>query len=492
MAKDIDLTSRATGGEMPTPPKKEKKVDASGLRSIGTANPVNALPLAAGQVVKQDADRPSMTPQELHTLQQTGWKPGDPIPDNVAEAVAAAQAANQEEIPPVPMDTPPVNVETVDIEQLDPAEQAHIRQAVAEGQTTPAVPVTPARTAPAAQVPPDLQGVFSQPAAAQAAPQQSTPSQQPPQPASAAPQPEPDVSIASQAVPGWQDPSAPGRQPTVPNPQAYPDQGMPTQAAPPDVANQTALPPGQAAEVVVDVPPANQAPPQAQAIPPQPAEPQMAQPEQPAQQPEAPTHSHTPADTGISGGLANCPHCGWDLAMPDMPEPSYGEKQAFLQSVLGQKPFVRDYDMFGGQVKARFRTLSTKEIDMIFKQVMFMRERNEIPTVEDYWELVNRYRVYLQLCRLETSSGEGFLHDLPMGYSEDTNPHAGSYWKFEVNDPRQTGLPLIEKYMLSEVMRTEVLQRTVTNLCGQFNRMVAKLEAVVDNSDFWNATGEQS
>ena len=201
-----------------------------------------------------------------------------------------------------------------------------------------------------------------------------------------------------------------------------------------------------------------------------------------------------PVDTLSAGGTAfhsNCPHCGWDLSAPTIQEPSYDEKMGFLHSVLGQRTFANQYELFGGQVLVRFRTLTTKEMDVVYSQVFKEREAGIVTTVQDYWEKVNRYRLYLQLIYLAAKDGS-FTYQLPQGYSEEVNPHAESYYEYEPATPDGTFLPEIEDYILQNVLRTESIQRTVNTLCARFNRLLSKLEALVDNSDFWKATGEQS
>lgn len=195
--------------------------------------------------------------------------------------------------------------------------------------------------------------------------------------------------------------------------------------------------------------------------------------------------------TGSSPGIQTCPHCNWDMSLPVIAEPTYDEKMGFLHSVLGQKTFTHQYEIFGGNVVARFRTLTTKEMDIIYRQVFAERETGEITTIQDYWEKVNRYKLYLQLTYLSAVDGS-FTHTLPEGYSPESNPHAAECYKFKPANPDHTYLPEIENHVLEEVLRTETIQRSINTICARFNRLVAKLEAMIDNSDFWNATEEQS
>ena len=197
--------------------------------------------------------------------------------------------------------------------------------------------------------------------------------------------------------------------------------------------------------------------------------------------------SHEHSDTGADAQSPFCVHCGWDRRNPDIPEPKYQDKMAFLHSVLGQKAYTKNYPLFGGRLTATFRTLTTKEVDIIYSQAYSDKDSGKITTDVDFWELLNRNRLFLQLSSLK---GDGIAQpDLPDGYSPETNPSAEAYWKTEDGTPSLTE---IEEYLVTNLLKTEFLFRTVNNACNQFNRLVAKMEAMADNSDFWNATEEQS
>ena len=233
-------------------------------------------------------------------------------------------------------------------------------------------------------------------------------------------------------------------------------------------------------------------PPVADAVPESSTPPPPPPPLVDAEAEEEEVQADIPADsTGSNPPMQTCPHCNWDMSLPVIAEPTYDEKMGFLHSVLGQKTFTHQYEIFGGKVVVRFRTLTTKEMDIIYQQVFAERETGEITTIQDYWEKVNRYKLYLQLTYLAAVDGS-FTHSLPEGYSPESNPHATEYHKFKPANPDHTYLPEIENHVLEEVLRTETIQRSVNTICARFNRLVAKLEAMIDNSDFWNATEEQS
>lgn len=238
-------------------------------------------------------------------------------------------------------------------------------------------------------------------------------------------------------------------------------------------------------EKEVPTPPENIAPPPPENVAPPP--PLIDAEANEVEEPAAAAEENT---TGSTPRIQTCPHCSWDMSLPVIAEPTYDEKMGFLHSVLGQKTFVHQYEIFGGNVVVRFRTLTTKEMDTIYRQVFSEREGGEITTIQDYWEKVNRYKLYLQLTYLTAVDGS-FTHTLPDGYSAETNTHATECYKFKPANPDHSYLPEIEEYVLGEVLRTETIQRSVNTICARFNRLVAKLEAMIDNSDFWNATEEQ-
>ena len=470
--KDIDLTSnkqlppgidpemsrrleaKAVGPEL-TPPVKPKREDPSGLRVPPKASDPevmqDVMPMKPGHVVLGNADSPPLTPAERKALHEAGWQPGQKIPENVADLVTAVQQkmADDELAGGLEMEKSgrKLVVDTAQIEQLDPSQAAEVRQKMEETanvhrQNAPQPPQPPVTG-------PDLSEVLSKPAAAQRRSQPVEP-----------------VDIHSQAVPGFQP--HPEYQPQIPNPKAYPTAAGQPAAPGPTSSGSTSEGEGQ---VAIDVPPKQES-----------ARP-MAQPQKKEETPEEPD-----ADTFAGPTQTTCPHCEMPLDLPTLAEPDASEKRAFIQSVLGQKPFEKQYDLLGGAVTIRFRTLTTKEVDTIYKQVYQDQTAGKFLTTIDRNEFVNRYRLYLQLTRLEGQGG--LLHDLPDGLNEETNPNASSYWRMEGLALNQTALPGIEEYINSHVLVTENLTRMVTNCCEQFNKLVAKLESVIGNSDFWNLTEE--
>lgn len=187
--------------------------------------------------------------------------------------------------------------------------------------------------------------------------------------------------------------------------------------------------------------------------------------------------------------LTHCPHCSHQLNQPDIPEPEHIDKMSFLSTqVLGDgKPYLKEYLLMDGQLKLIFRTLTIAEVDACYQQANADRGTQDVQTQYDWEEKVNRYRLYLQLQRVQSSYLD---HDLPDGLSPSRNQNATAFW--DAQSDQEKPLLLIEKYIMGKVLPTESMARIAMQTCARFNRLVSKLEAQVDNAPFWKATEEQS
>lgn len=195
------------------------------------------------------------------------------------------------------------------------------------------------------------------------------------------------------------------------------------------------------------------------------------------------------ADVGATAPLQFCPHCGWDLSIPEIVEPSHDEKMTFLASMLGGQTFSKTFNLLGGQLVIELRTLTTQEIDEIYRQAFRDRENGVIGTDAEFWERVNRMRLYLQLLAFRSTTRN---RDMPNGFTPESNPNAHSFWEFPADTLRDQKLPAVEKWLLTNVLTNESINRVLQIHCNRFNRLVSRLEAMVDNADFWKATGQLS
>lgn len=444
MAKSIDPFARKKAPAAPPPAdpaaQKDRLARAAGAPRPATPPPARPVPgvtgnppLPTGKVVSTPAVA-DLTPAEREALAAVGWTPEDGLP-TTAEGLKELQQHVAKhlsaEVPlPVPMDTPPVRPTPVPLSTLPPARQQQFKTALA--------------------------GITGKEEKARA------------------------VAAAQQ--------TAVSREAAIP--------GI-TAAAAASAAAVRAFEERMAREMAVEAGPAPAQAPEQVAVNPAAVEAMavhshFAQRAEAAAPPAAPQPPQPPPETGANAQLAVCPHCSWDLTQADPVEPTYGDKMSFLQCMLGGVPYTKEYRLFGGTLAVKFRTLTMRELDLVYLQTA----ADKMPTEIDYYERLNRYRFGLQLGLVRSDGPGGFVHDLPDGYSHAANQSATGVWVTAEQEaamsPQETGLPHVIDYVITDVLKTEAVFRVLHNTCSEFNRLVAKLEAMADNSDFWKPTGEQS
>lgn len=187
------------------------------------------------------------------------------------------------------------------------------------------------------------------------------------------------------------------------------------------------------------------------------------------------------SETGLEPPLLRCPHCDWDLSFRDGYEITEGDKQRFLQGILGQTAFRKSYEVCGGNLRVVLRSLTPTELDSCFEQAYLERRGGRFESPDAYFEVINRYRLSLQLVSIETD-GEVNHHF----------PDTLAGWEERLGKPADetADLPVkrISEFIFTRVLRTESLNRIFGNIAGSFNRLIAKLEANAHNSDFWSTT----
>ncbi len=192
-----------------------------------------------------------------------------------------------------------------------------------------------------------------------------------------------------------------------------------------------------------------------------------------------------------------CGQCGWDQSQPTIAEPTDDEKLGFLHTLLGMKNFTKIYPMFGGAVEVTFRTLTVSELDSLYKEAFRAQQIGVIKTTGDYYEYINRLRINLQLQSLKGTE-VALHHVLPESlelwedFLKEATATDQEHNYQEQGSDQATIHDQIRDYIIGTILKTEVLQRTVTHECNKFNRLVAKLEARVDDSDFWKTTEKLS
>lgn len=130
--------------------KKKIGLDSPAEDIPGPPQMPGGLPLPVGQPVRVEPK--SLTQKERQDLEAIGWKPGMPIPSNLADLVeqVTKEATDTEALPP-PVDpsTPPIRApKPVDLQDLPEEKKEVLRQALEEAarqqaQPQPAMPQQP-------------------------------------------------------------------------------------------------------------------------------------------------------------------------------------------------------------------------------------------------------------------------------------------------------------------------------------------------------------
>ena len=208
-------------------------------------------------------------------------------------------------------------------------------------------------------------------------------------------------------------------------------------------------------------------------------------------QPKAETKTYTPqessADTSADSGLMSkdailtCPHCGWDTTKADLVEIDADDKLDFVQSILGGIRYKKVYEIFGGRLKVTFRTLTTAESDMAYKQLV-VDAQNDVQSkiVGDtsfYWRTLMAYRVAMAVERLESDVN---IVEIP------------PILEIEVDDEKyqrpNTKLFALFDDLVEQIIPTELMRNTISHLYTEFQSLCEKLQAMAEQKDFWKAT----
>jgi hypothetical protein len=183
-----------------------------------------------------------------------------------------------------------------------------------------------------------------------------------------------------------------------------------------------------------------------------------------------------PDPTGVRlPASRSCDHCGWDLNNKLVPVTTNTDKRDFLASILGGTRFYKDVHLFGESVTVRYRTLRTEEADIALQQASFDFRDGKIPDQGEFYRIFTNYRLAMSIEQISTP---GAVHIVPaIGDIEWDVPAQG--------EPAQTAAPALEAWLHANVLASESMRRVVGLEHQRFQRLVEKLEARVDDSDFW-------
>lgn len=188
-------------------------------------------------------------------------------------------------------------------------------------------------------------------------------------------------------------------------------------------------------------------------------------------------------DAGLlsSNAVHSCPHCGWDVNKSELVEISDGDKLDFVQSILGGKRFKKVYSIFGGALNITFRTLTTAESDMAYKQII-LDAQNDVQSkiigdTSFYWKTLMSYRCTMAVERLDSSQG---ITEIPPIDEIEADPEKA---KGSLN----TKVYHLFDDLVEQIMPTELMRNTITHLYTEFQSLCEKLQVMAESKDFWTA-----
>ena len=204
-----------------------------------------------------------------------------------------------------------------------------------------------------------------------------------------------------------------------------------------------------------------------------------------AEQNFVPTTNYTPepGPTQNFSVLDNCPHCGWDLKKSDLTEPSEDDKYDFVQSILGSIRFKKSYKMFEGKYKVTFRSLTSKESDMAFRQIVLDGQvdyqTRALAGTDFYWRNLQAYRMVMSL-ECITSSEYGTI-EVPSIADAVIDGFTGK-------DLQSKMVPYLN-YILDTFLPLESTRSVVGHAYFEFQALCDKLQVMAEAPNFWKAIG---
>lgn len=197
--------------------------------------------------------------------------------------------------------------------------------------------------------------------------------------------------------------------------------------------------------------------------------------------PVPPTNAPPPEGAGGLLHPAECPHCGFDLKKADDTPITNEDKINFVQAILGGQRFKQERLLFGGRLKLTFRSLTSRETDMAFRQIVVdaqgdLKNRlvNDTPF---YWRNLMTYRMLMSIEKVE-SDVSGVLEVPPIEEIE-TDP---------VEFPN-TRISYAFDGLVEQICPTEQLRGVIGHAYNEFQAVCDKLQVMAEQPDFWKAIG---
>lgn len=172
-----------------------------------------------------------------------------------------------------------------------------------------------------------------------------------------------------------------------------------------------------------------------------------------------------------------CPRCGWDMAQKFDVEVTDNDKIDFLATLLGGARFRRSYELAGGKMVLRLRSMLADENFLVQRQLLLDQEAGEILSQNEWFLRAAEYRMACSLDAILDGAGKVIVSNPELSELPFIPP---------VDQPTQTALVLARKQINSKALAHEVTRRLVSAHLSKFQRLVEALEAMALEPSFWN------
>ena len=175
--------------------------------------------------------------------------------------------------------------------------------------------------------------------------------------------------------------------------------------------------------------------------------------------------------------LPFCPRCGWDMQSKFDVDITDNDKVDFLATLLGGSRFSRDYELAGGKMIVRLRSMLADENFLVQRQLLLDQNAGEILTEAEWFIRMGDYRMACSLESITDSSGKVIV----------ANPALQDLqFKPPADKPTQTALVLALQQVNGKALAHEVTRRLVLVHLRKFQRLVEALEAMALDPSFWS------
>jgi hypothetical protein len=156
-----------------------------------------------------------------------------------------------------------------------------------------------------------------------------------------------------------------------------------------------------------------------------------------------------------------------EVAIEEAAEPTIEERQEFIRCVLGNKPYQKAFELFGGAIRLTMADISPKEIDTLYSQLAKDHKAGVVETMDDWSTELDRYRMFWTIKEL-------------MWGDECSKPHAMAMETTLLRNQLDT-------FMMR--FKSTVPYRAMLRVSRIFQRHLDKLMAGALDPDFWEGGG---